>query len=376
MMRVNKTITQLGSTAVAALLLAVGPQAAWGVTSSTAVNSFATVSYEISSVAQPNEAASANFVVDKKVDVLVENLDGAAVIVAPDQATVVLKFRVTNQGNDIQDILITATALSGAAAKYGDNDNFNALEFKIYKDEGNGSWDGKDTESDITSDPYIDELAISANSVIYLVGDIPVSQADESIASYFLEAQVAVGGTGAAKGIAEVATGDGAGDTAGSVDIVFADGSGDNSDATRDGKHTLQGEWKVGAATLVVGKSSVVVDDYVSASNYKRIPGAVVEYTIKITNNGGTAATNVGVVDDLTGLLTNVTFGVDSYDTGKGIKVTTNAAGSPAVATEYTTADDGDIADYDKDSSGDVVVTDLTVPAGEEVWVQFQVTIN
>jgi len=379
-MKTPKSIMRLAGAYAAALLITAIPQQAFAVASNITVSNTATVDYEISSVAQTQiTSGAATFVVDKKVDVLVENLDGAAVSVAPAQTTVVLKFRITNQGNDVQDMRLTATALSGAAAKYGGTDNFDVTAFKVYEDDvsDNEAWDGTGTETDITADPYIDELAAAGTKVIFLVGTVPAGQADASIASYFLEAQVGVGGSAAAKGAAETATGDGVADTAGSVDIVFADSTGDNSDAARDGAHTLQGEWKVASASLTVTKSSVVIDDYVSASNYKRIPGALVEYRIDIDNTGGTDATNVTVADDLTGELANITFAVGQYNTGADeIEVTDDLDGTPVVTTRTQELAGADGGDYHETTANTVTVSGLTVAAGTKTRVAFRVTID
>ncbi len=377
-MKTFKSLTRIFGPCAVALLIAATPQVAFAVASNTSVSNTATVDYEVSGVSQPQESDSTSFVVDKKVDVLVENLDGAAVSVAPGQTTVVLKFRVTNEGNDTQDMRLTATALAGGAAKYGGTDNFDATTFKVYLDDvsDNETWDGTGTETDVTADPYIDELATGGTKVVYLVGNVPSGQADASIASYFLEAQVGQGGGAAAKGAAETETGDGTADTAGSVDIVFADSTGDNSDAARDGMHTLQGEWKVFGATLTVTKSSVVISDGVSASNFKRIPGAVVEYRIDIANAGGTAATAVVVADDLSGELTDITFAVGQYNAGADeIEVTTDLGGTPVVTT-YTQESDGDTGDYNVTTANTVTVTGLSVAASTTTRVAFRVTID
>ncbi len=376
-MKTRIFMTRFATACTVALLIAAIPQAAFAVASGITVSNTATVDYEVGSVAQPQSSATVNFVTDKKVDVMVENLDGAAITVAPGQTTVVLKFRITNQGNDTQDIRLTATALAGGAAEYGGNDNFDATAFEVYLDaNANEDWDGTGTETNVTADAYVDELPAAGTRVVFLVGNIPASQADASIASYFLEAQVGIGGTASSKGAAEAATGDGVADTEGSVDIVFADSSGDNGDTARDGKHTLQGEWRVAGATLTVTKSSVVISDGISTSNFKRIPGAVVEYRIDIDNTGGSDATNVTIADDLTGELANITFAVDQYNTGTDeIEITADLDNSPSITT-YSQENDADTGDYGATTANTVTVTGLTVAAGTKTRVAFRVIIN
>ena len=52
-------------------------------------------------------------------------------------------------------------------------------------------------------------------------------------------------------------------------------------------------------AAFNVAKSSAVIDDFVSTSNYKAIPGARMEYTVTLTNIGSAAADTVIISDPL-----------------------------------------------------------------------------
>jgi uncharacterized repeat protein (TIGR01451 family) len=84
------------------------------------------------------------------------------------------------------------------------------------------------------------------------------------------------------------------------VQNVFADGAGTaTGDVANDGKHSDDGDYNVVTASIAVTKSSTVISDGVSGSNFKRIPGAVIEYTISIQNTGGAAADNLSITDTI-----------------------------------------------------------------------------
>lgn len=248
------------------------------------------------------------------------------------------------------------------AAAYGGSDSFDISTLTIYEDSANTSWNGTGTETDISGTKKLVGVATGGIRYIYLVGNVPAAQADNSIASYFVKVTIYEDGVDAA----EVATGDGVADSEDAIDIVFADSTGANSDAARDGAHTVQGEWKIVAANLVASKNSAVIDDYVSASNPKRIPGALIEYTIIIDNSGAADAISVSIADQVD--VTNLTFQTTPYDTGtKAVKITANVSGTPVVSyVDSATAW----------SSPNLSVTIGTVAAGTITHVQFQVLIQ
>ena len=57
------------------------------------------------------------------------------------------------------------------------------------------------------------------------------------------------------------------------------------------------------------------------------IPGAVVEYTIRVTNGSGAGvqdATNILVQDDLSAESATIAFDADAYASGRGIRIAIN----------------------------------------------------
>ncbi len=63
--------------------------------------------------------------------------------------------------------------------------------------------------------------------------------------------------------------------------------------------HTVNSTMIIGTASITITKSSAVISDPVNATNPKSIPGAIVEYTINVTNSGyGYADSNSIVLTD------------------------------------------------------------------------------
>ncbi len=345
--------------------LAANAQAA-GTASGTTVSNAATVDYQVGGVAQPTvNSNTATFVVDTKIDLTVATTDTASVKVAPGAAAQVLTFTVTNTGNATQDFNLSATVVSGGTGAFGGTDNFDATNVNIYVDgNGNGTYDaGTDTATSIN------DLAADGSATVFIVADIPLGQATGDIASYHLVAEARDAATGNA--LTET-TG---ADTANSVDIVFADGQGSDTtnDAARDAKHSSQDDYEILTAALTVTKSSTVISDpFNGTTNPKRIPGAVVEYTIQIDNAaGGTTATNVTVSDDLS---TEIGNGTIAYDAGTIVVTAPNINGGAAKA--LTDAGGDDEGDFGATTTNAVTVSGIALNAGESATVRFRVTIQ
>jgi uncharacterized repeat protein (TIGR01451 family) len=119
---------------------------------------------------------------------------------------------------------------------------------------------------------------------------------------------------------------------------------------------------------LTVSKTSAVYSDpFNGTDSPKAIPGAVVTYTITVTNPAGSTATvsSVSIADTLDGNLEFKTQFNDGTDCGadKGIVV---------AGTCNTNAADADNANYD---AGSVNVTGLSLAPNETKVIKFQVTV-
>lgn len=348
-----------------------GAANAVGTPSATSINNQASVAYSVGASAQAPELSNiATFVVDQMVDLTVTEVGSSYSTVATGGVTEVLIYSVNNTGNATMDFLLTATDQVGGADPFGGTDNFNAplgATSGIFEDTNdNGVYDaGVDLRA------FVDQLGQDLSQVVFIVRDIG-AQANGDVSAIALTAQAADSLTPNLPGTALVQ--DNGVDVPGAVQVVFADGTGD-VDGPRDGQYSDTDAFLVGAALITVTKSSVVFSDpFNGTTNPKAIPGAIVEYTVTISNGAGASAsaTNVTVTDDLTNeIVTNgtVAFTTDSYGAGQGIQVTPPGG----AATPLSNAVDVDAGDF---TANAVTVSGITLAPGESATVNFRVTIQ
>jgi len=301
--------TMIGVFAVVGLMAL--PQAAHAATAAgTLITNQATLTFSVGGVTQPTVSNTPNtteaFVVDQAVDLVVATTDLAAVTVVPGQTGNVLTFSVTNAGNKVQDVILSATSANGSAAAFGGTANKDmTLPVSIFVDaNGNGIYEpATDTAT------FIDELAAGAATTVFIVADAPNTLVNGDIASYHLLAQAAVGGVAGTQGAAETQTAPGARTLTG-TDVIFADAAGSDTvnDAAFDGKHSSQDDYKVASAVISVTKSVAVVASPIPGGT-DPIPGATVEYTVTISNAATATASAVLTTlnDPLNANLTAVT---------------------------------------------------------------------
>jgi len=365
-----------GITAV--LLLLTQSAFALGTDEDTDINNRASVDYAVGGVGQVviesapgagNSTPGATlgtdtvFEVDRLIDFEVTG-PGGTTIIAPGALDGVLIFTMTNSGNDHQDFGFTVTNLGG------DDFDMNPLTLEIYVDSNsNGVYEvGVDTAT------FVDELPPDGvtTATIFVVTDadnpIPV---DGDLADMQLEARAYDGndgGIGAQGGLAADHSLDL--DVTGTVQNVFGEGV-----APHDNRFEATGTYVVQAATLTVSKASAVISDPFSiAPNWKAIPGAVVEYTVTIVNNGAVAADNVSVSDTIQ--IADVTFNdADPYGT-LDAEITVNAVVDPDLCEADLIAGDG--CTYDVGTGALVIGTTggLSIPAAGTATITYQVTIN
>lgn len=371
---------------LASLALSASENAsAIGTLSGVSVDNRATVQYAVGATTQPViESAPAgnsttgvgngldtSFLVDNRVDLTVAELSGSYTVVASGGTSEVLVYTVANTGNTVQDFSLAATDLAGGLDPFGGTDNFNATPVGIFVDANNDSlYDPGDTAT------YIDELAADGTVEVFVVRNIGV-QANNDISAVILTAQVAQGGAAAAQG-ANILTDDAtSADLAGTVQIVFGDGASDGGDVIRNGRYADTDAYRVGAAQITVAKASAVISDPINLGvNPKAIPGAVVEYTVTITNAAlaSAAATNVQVTDSLVAEIAagTVAFDANGYAAGAGMQVTApNIAGGVATALTNAALDDqGTFA------ANVVTVGGISLNAGQSATVRFRVVIQ
>ena len=209
----------------------------------------------------------------------------------------------------------------------------------------------------------IPTLAADSCTWIYVVADTPVSATNSTWGNVELTAIARVPTT-----LAALTANTGA-DNIAAIDVVFADPAATVTD--RD-------QYAIVTAAFTVIKAHSVIDDFVSTSNYKPIPGARVEYVLTLTNNGGAAADTVSIADALP---IQTAFFPAAYNAGASdVSVTVGATTTFCVAEAGGTDSNSDGC-FRTTASG---VTTLTVrnpviasvPAAGSVVVRFRVTIQ
>lgn len=287
--------------AIAACALATAtPALAAGTQSGTTVTNNVSVSYQVGGVDQIAETTTNTFVVDQKVSLVVaETAPVQTTSISPGQTSVITAFTLTNLSNDTLDFGLEATQPAGGPAVHdgGATDTFNVSNIRIYIDaDSSGTITAGDI--DITSNPYIDELAADDSVDILVVADAPLGLTSGDVAVVTLTATAQAGGTASTEGAVLTATT--TPDDPNAIDTVFADTSAGGNIAS-DGKSFASDDYTVSAAGITAVKTSYVVSDPInSTTNPKAIPGAIVEYCIRVDNSAGSAtATNVTVSDDV-----------------------------------------------------------------------------
>ena len=381
-MKANNLYKLLIGAVAALMLLASGTgsamAAAAGTSANTTISNSATINYKVATIDQAAVSSNtATFKVDRKVDFTVVTDESAVVSVTPGSSGNVLKFTVDNTGNDTFDFDLAAVDLNGASAKFGGTDNINASATAVYVDaNSNDTYDsGTDTATSI------DDLAAGSNVTVFIVGSFATGLTNNDIASYYLRA-TAKDSSGSA-----LTDDSSSADVTGTVQNVLATDDGPApTDGNLDAIDSDYADYKVNTATITVTKSSTVISDPVNGTtNPKAIPGAVIEYTLTISNSAGTAtATNITLSDSLnTEIATNGYLAFNTqYDatSGKGIKIG-HPDYSSGTETEYTNADDGAefggvSADWNITGTNVVTVSGITLDASESATVKFRVTVQ
>jgi len=370
----------------AAMLLAGSPQVfaqTWTATKAgTTVTNTATVSYEVGGVAQTAEDSDPDtFTVDRKIDVSVARVGGYANATSGAPATLTggsaLTFDVQNLTNDTMDILLLARNMAkDIVASTAANDTADISGgFSYFVDTAGGTanvWDAGDvavtTAADGTSS-YLDNMAPGEIRKIFVVGAIPAGLANEDTIGVSLTAFVrnagapgTPGAPGTMGGTPTVLGDSDANTMTGVAENVFADGTGGVDgvvDGARDGRYAAGGAYKILQAAVLVVKKSAILDDGLSASNPKAIPGATILYCITVTNSGGAQADSVELSDTIDGANASYVTGSVMVDTTQAIAVC-----DATTLTAYTGTLEGKTDASDTDT---VKVVEGAAPANDDV---------
>jgi uncharacterized repeat protein (TIGR01451 family) len=256
-----------------------------GTPSGTTISNQATVDYSVGGVGQTQiTSAAASFVVDTKIDFTVSEVSGNATQTHPGQTNVVATFSVTNTGNSTQGYVLSVVNESGTTLfTHADTLDVNNLR-NFVDSNGNGTYEaGTDTAININS---LANGAAGVSVTVFVVADIPAGAANNSYANVRLTAQATpVGSTTVIPPTVGA-------DTAG-VDVVYADAGRDNLESAAD-------QYAISVALTLTKSVALISDPLNSTTNPKAIPGAVMEYTIVVTNSS--------TVQDATGVIVGDTI--------------------------------------------------------------------
>lgn len=298
MRRVRLAVVALGLIGAAPSVFA----AAGDTNYSTPITNTASVNYSVSGVPQTvinssptgnstpgaGNGAATTFVVDKKIMFVAEETNGAATVTSPGLTQVVTTFRVTNTSNGAQDFRIAADNTQPPAIIFGRTDAFDMSNFTLHVSTAacttatmaTPAYVGGVTEPTTT---FIPALAEDACKYVFVVSDTPVSPTAANGLAATIRLVVSATTAGSSGATLEVQSA--AVDNPAVVDVVFAETGVTNGNVVNNGVSLAFDQYFVG--TLTVTKSAAVISDGFSAAGQaKAIPGAIVEYTISVQNNG------------------------------------------------------------------------------------------
>ncbi len=340
-----------GALAIAVLVVSTaGVASAAGTVAGTTVSNTATINYSVNAVAQPAITGTADFVVDRRIDLTLTTVPVTYVNVTPGTAGNAIPFTLTNTSNAPLDFALAAA--NTTTDPYGGTDNFDPTANAVFVDgNANGTFQALNDTATLVSN-----LAPDASITVFIVSTIPGGTANASIAVVTMTATAHDLGGG-------VVTQDAGADVAATVQTVFADGAGD-TDAVRDAAFSDTGAFMVQGANVSVLKTETVVSDPINgAVNPKHIPGAIVQYQVTVTNAAASAvpATSISVTDVMPA---NVTFQPNTYGAGNGIDL------GGVAQTNAADADQGTFA------AGTVTVTIPSLAPAASAVITFRVAVN
>lgn len=354
---------------VSVAMLCSAPAFAGGTAPGTDILNTVNVNYQVGTVPQTVATASDTFKVDRKIIFsLVEAATTGTTTVNPGQTGQIARFQLTNTSNDTLDFNLAALQQTSTTnAAHGGQDAFDLTAFSFFVDSnGDGIY-----QSATDTATTIDNLGLDQSRFIFVIGNVPLTATNGQIAGVQLTA-TAREATGGAITAVDDTTANGAT----TVETVYADaaksGIGGTSVA-RDGIDVATDSFTVSAAVLSVFKSSRVISDGVSTSNFKAIPGAVVEYCISVANaSGGATATNISISDLVPTNTTYVPASVRINGT-----VTTPGAGQTCSGGTATTDSAGDADGGSFGTPANTVAGSLTnITGGNSSALIFRATIN
>lgn len=298
------------SALLAAALAALAPQ--WAMASTppcTQINNMATVAFKVGGIDQTDaNSNTSSFNVGAKIMIDVLTQDSSNISISPGGSMGVLTYRVINNSNAPLDFnLASAAAASTTPSPHGGgNDSFDLSSVSVFAETNGtaGYQAGGDTATSI------DNLAADGGTTdVYIVySPTDLTAANGALAVYYLTASslwadgsaITPGNFSITSAQAGAACGGGT-----TIDIVISDQDGPGTyDGANDGADTDDSAFIVSSANISVSKNYTVVSDPINGTTSpKAIPGAVIRYSIAISNTGGGSAVLSTISDTLAATL-------------------------------------------------------------------------
>ncbi len=316
-----------------------------GTQAGVVIQNQATVTYNAGAGSISASSQVVDITVQELINVTIVSQDAAKVSISSPQSDAYLKFQITNTGNGNEDFVISQSNLSGS-------DDFDVDHSAIYIDDGDGVFEpGVD-------DIVYPSIAPDASIVIWVVSDIPGSQADGN------EAEVQV------SALSKTFSDAGQGNPSAGQSIS----GGDSGTAAVYGTAAANADdnaiFIISAITVTIDKVVAAVRDNLGGSGTQPVPGADVDYTLTITVIGTGTANTVIVSDPLPTEL--------ALKNGITGDITVSINGATPV--NMTAASDGDAATYTYDANTDIYTISVDLgdrTAGEVASIiQFTTTIQ
>jgi hypothetical protein len=300
----RNSLAQAGAAALVLLAAFAGPAQAAGTASGTAIPNSAKLNYtiggnnqeEICSGETPNNTktcAPTIFTVDTKIDVLVSVSDTTAQSSTPGGKST-LTFTVKNQGNSVQDIGLEALRDRIGTVQLGSTtftDNFSPDSCDVYSETGTSPMSpARLSAVDPNALPTVVKVVCTFPTL--KDGTTPFALTDVAVVA--LRATVQAAGGGALTASSGNAQG-------GAADILFADVAGsDDTVGARDAQHSARSAFKMKPALLSVAKTMQTLCDPISgATSPKNVPGAIVRYTITVSNAADASTATLTTISDV-----------------------------------------------------------------------------
>lgn len=255
---------------LAALTLPMQAQAA-GTRAGSTISNTASASFDTGGGSTTINSNQVDLLVDELLDVTVDSSNPADVPTTPGATGQVLTFSVTNNGNGVENFVLSTIANAGG-------DNYDPVVTQIYIDNGDGLFNAG-TDALYTPGANDPDLDPDESVTVFVVATTPGTVVDGNRGIVSLVA-AAVTGTGN-PGDSFAGQGEGGGDA-----VVGSTGA-DGTDA---------GAFIVAAATVTLVKSAVVTNPLGTADP---MPGATITYTIVATVAGSGSVSGLAITDNI-----------------------------------------------------------------------------